>query len=842
MIVSVNWLKKFTSINSSIDELATLIGARLVEIEEVIDLGERYKEVIVAKVVKVEKHPDADKLSVVYIDDGGVREDVERLESGLVQVVCGAPNVREGITVAWLPPGATVPSSFTEKELFILDARKLRGVLSNGMLASAQELGLSDDHNGILEIDKEAKAGESFARLYDLDDYLLDIENKSLTHRPDCFGLIGFAREVAAIQGEEFKTPSWLASLDVILGDTVDVGGIEVPTVTIDNSEICARYQAVVLAGVDATKQSPIQLQTYLSRIGMRPINAIVDVTNYLMALTGQPLHAFDYDKFVKAGSTGRPDITVRESREGEKLGLLDGREITLSDEDILICAGDTPVGLAGAMGGNSTEVDGATKNILLESATFDLYRLRTTQMRHGIFSEAITRFTKGQPAAQTAPILAEAVRMLDKNAGGKKATKVVEQYPGKQDEDEITVQLARVNSVLGTDLTSEQAMKPLVDTGFAVTYRDDALYVKAPYWRADIHIPEDIIEEVGRIRGFDEIAPVLPMRDFTAIAPKVFRTFRSNLRKRLVRAGANEVLTYSFVHGNILKNAGQNTENAYRIVNALSPDLQYYRLSLTPSLLDKVNGNIRQRFDSFALFEANKVHTKQHATHGDEAVPEEFGRIALTIAAGKKAADGGTAFYQAKKMLEYMVDGMGVKLYFRPIANDLKAGDDDWSHAHDLLAPFELKRSAVVYTDTNPIGIVGEYKKSVVKKFKLPEYAAGFEVDDRALLLSQAPGAGSYSPLSRFPGTEQDICVQVSPEKSYSEVVAAAEEALADETVEWHISPVDIYQPESAEYKNVTLRVSFTDHEKTITTDEASIKMAYIAEAARKKLDAIIV
>lgn len=843
MIVSVNWLKKFTDIDGSIDELVTLIGARLVEIEEVIDLGERYKEVIVAKVVKVEKHPDADKLSVVHIDDGGVREGVERLENGLVQVVCGAPNVREGMTVAWLPPGATVPSSFTEKELFVLDARQLRGVLSNGMLASAQELGLSDDHNGILEIDVETQAGESFAKLYDLDDYLLDIENKSLTHRPDCFGLIGFAREVAAIQGKEFRTPDWLASLNSTLGEMVPVEGIETPTVTIDNPEICARYQAVVLTGVDAEKQSPIQLQSYLSRVGMRPISAIVDVTNYLMILTGQPLHAFDYDKFVKVSSTGRPDITVRESREGEKLCLLDGREITLSDDDILICAGETPVGLAGAMGGNSTEVDSTTKNILLESATFDLYRLRTTQMRHAIFSEAITRFTKGQSAAQTAPVLAEAVRLFSENAGGQQATEVIEQYPGKIESSAIKVSLEKINSLLGTDFTVESAAKPLRDVNFEVRIEGEKLIATPPYWRADIHIPEDIIEEIGRLHGFDEITPVLPNRDFTAVKPSLYDQFRTQLRQRLVRAGANEVLTYSFVHGDILKNAGQNIENAYRITNAISPDLQYYRVSLTPSLLDKVNANIRQRFDSFALFEVNQVHLKEYPTYGDEEVPEEFGRIALTLAANKKAATGkGAAYYEAKKMLEYMVEGTGLKLHFRPIPADMKIDGKDLNRAHDLLAPFERKRSAFVFTDTNPIGVVGEYKKSVTKKFKLPEYAAGFEISDRALLLSVDADVKLYSPLSRFPGTEQDICIQVAPEKTYAEVVEVAKGALADETIEWHITPVDIYQPESGEYKNITIRVSFIDHEKTITTDEASIKMAYIAEAAREKLNATII
>lgn len=838
MIVSVNWLKKFTDIDGSVEELATLIGARLVEIEEIIDLGERYKDIIVAKVVRAEKHPDADKLTVVELDDGG-KADVERLENGHVRVVCGAPNVREGLMVAWLPPGVTVPSSINDAEPFVLDARKLRGVVSNGMLASGSELGLSDDHNGILEIDLPAAPGDSLAELYELDDYLLDIENKSLTHRPDCFGLIGFAREVAAIQGKQFTTPDWLTELAPVLGEKASEE-LPTPSVTITDPELCSRYQAVVVTDVDATRRLPILQQSYLSRLGMRPIDAMVDVTNYLMLLTGQPLHAFDYDKFIAAGHADKAEVTVREGREGEKLGLLDGREIELSHDDIVICSGDTPVALAGAMGGNTTEVSNTTQRILLESATFDLYRLRTTQMRHGIFSEAITRFTKGQPAAQTAPVLGEAVRLFTEHADGLPASDIADEYPGRQQNQPIIVSVGKVNNVLGSTLTAEEAARPLQHGECTVHIEQDDLRVTAPYWRADIHISEDVIEEIGRIGGFDKITPTLPGRDFTAVAPRLFDTFRNQLRERLVRAGANELYTYTFVHKNMLAKAGQDPANAYRITNALSPDLQYYRLNLTPSLLDKVHLNIRQRFGYFALFEANKVHSKQ--LDQDDSVAAELECIALTIAADQKIAGQlGTAFYQAKKLLNYMITGTGLTLTYRSL--DAVSSDDMANTPlQDMAAPFEPKRSAVVYAGDNVVGVVGEYKAPIARNFKLPDYAAGFEVHARALLMSLPQKPQLYAMNSRFPGTEQDICIQVSPETTYQQVVDVAQKALVDEVIEWHVTPVDIYQPEDEAYKNVTLRVSLIDHTKTITTDEASIKMAYIAEAAREKLAAKIV
>lgn len=458
MIISVNWLKQLTDIDVSVAELATLIGARLVEIEEVIDLGFKYKDVVVAKVITCEKVEGSDHLNVAKLDDGGVTPDIERDESGLIQVVCGAPNVRAGILVAWLPPGSIVPETHGDSEPFVLGSRKLRGVMSNGMIASSRELALTDEHDGIVEIDKDLAPGTSFAKAYELDDYLLDIENKSLTHRPDCFGVIGFAREVAAIQGKPFKTPDWLANSTPDFGEKF--GDVQTPQVTIDDQSLSARYQAVVLAESDGSVKSPLLMQTYLARVGVRPISAVVDVTNYLMLATGQPLHAFDYDKLM-AVSGGKADIHVRSGRDREKLVLLDGREIELDDSDIVIAAGETAIGLAGAMGGASTAIDENTKNIIIESATFNLFNLRTTQMRHGIFSEAITRFTKGQPGGLTAPVLAEAVRLMA-NAGGKRVSDVAESYPNPTTPIAITMPIEKINGVLGSDLTAERATQIL--------------------------------------------------------------------------------------------------------------------------------------------------------------------------------------------------------------------------------------------------------------------------------------------------------------------------------------------------------------------------------------------
>jgi phenylalanyl-tRNA synthetase beta chain len=830
MIISTNWLKQFTSIDMPIDELATLIGARLVEIEDVIDLETKYKDVIVAKVITCEKLEGSDHLNVTKLDDGGVVANVERDEQGYVQVVCGAPNVHAGICVAWLPPSSVVPETFGTNDPFVLGARKLRGVMSNGMIASAKELDLFDEHDGILELTTDIAAGTRFADAYELNDYLLDIENKSLTHRPDTFGVIGFAREVAGITDQAFETPEWLANTNPEFEQHAN--GANGLTVSIDDPELSSRYQAVILSGADASKKSPLDLQTYLARVSVRPINAVVDVTNYLMMLTGQPLHAFDYDKVV-AVSGGKADIHVRRGRKHEMLELLDGRTVELSTEDIVIAAGDTAIGLAGAMGGASTEIDENTKKVILESATFNLYKLRATQMRHGIFSEAITRFTKGQPAELTAPVLSHAIELMKEYAGADVASDVLEAYPAKTQTPAIEVTVDTVNDVLGTDYTIENMLTTLENVEFDLATTDEnTLHIRAPYWRADIHIPEDIIEEIGRLNGFDTITPVLAERDFTAVRPTPLDEFRASIRKLLVRAGSSEVLTYSFVHGKVLENAGQKPEDSYRLTNSISPELQYYRQTLTPSLLGLVHPNSKAGYDNFAVFEINKTHNKVHGLDS-EKVPGELNMLAYVLS--QKKPSNGAPFYAAKKTLDFLASSLGLKFVYTPIPSE---------PGYPVTAPFEYHRSAMVSEQNSGefLGTIGEYKKSVSKNFKLPEYTAGFEISTEALHRAAQKKVAAYSPLSRYPSTERDICFQVKRDISYSQIIDAANESLLQNTLESVISPIDIYQPAEGDTKNITIRIKLTSYDKTLTGDEVAKVVADVTDVVSKATHAAVI
>jgi len=829
MIISVNWLKKFVDIDMPIPELVERIGSRLVEIEEVIELGAKYKDVLIVKVVESAPLEGTDHLSVTKIDDGGIAKNVERDDKGLVIVVCGAPNVKADMYTVWVPPGVIVPSTFSDDTPLILGAKPLRGVVSNGMLVSAKELALFDDHDGIIEINQEVAPGTLFASTFELDDYLLDIENKSLTHRPDAFGIVGFAREVAAITAKPFVTPDWLA--DVTPEYSEKKIKLSAPIVAIDNNELAERYQAVVLADSDAARKSPLMIQTYLARAGVRPINAVVDVTNYLMLLSGQPLHVFDYDKLL-AVSGDVAEIHVRGAKLHEELVLLDGRVLKLSEEDIVIAAGDTAVSLAGAMGGASTMIDENTKRIIIESATFNLYRLRATQMRHGIFTEGMTRFTKGQPQELTAPVLHQAVELLESWAGSVRVSDVADSAQEQQKAPTINLVVSNVNSILGTLLSAKDIEETLRLAEFAASEKHtNELVVDTPYWRKDIHIPEDLIEEIGRLRGFDTISPRLPIRDFTAISPDTFDVFRQKIRNTLARAGANEVLTYSFVHGDSIKKANQQPDNSYAIVNSISPELEYYRQSLTPSLLGLVHPNSKQGYDSFAVFELNKVHS-QSAGLTDEHVPEEADMLGYVVSS-KKPRSKSAPFYDAKQTLEYLAHQLGITFNYVPVVTL----DSAYSR------PYEVKRSAwlcIAGSDT-PIGIIGEYTRAVKRSFKLEDYTAGFELDCRALFAFYQPVI-AYQPLSRYPSIERDVCYRIARTVTYADITNTAKNALATIDIVSQLTPLDIYQPESGDTKNITIRLKFTSHVKTLSSEEANEYVNVVSQAVTQATGATVI
>ncbi len=833
MKVSLNLAQEFSNVDlKSIprDELLKRVGAQLGAVEDVIDWAPKFEGAVIVKVTSYEKHPNADKLSVCRIDDGGKNQSVERGEDGLIQVVCGAPNVHVDMFAVWLAPGVTVPNS-RDKDPFILEAREIRGVVSNGMLASAHELGISDDHNGIVDATaedagKEPVPGEPLTNYFGLDDFVIDCENKMFTHRPDCFGNLGVARELAGISGLSFQSPDWYLNppqFEIKEGLPLEAKN--------EAQDLVPRFMAVAMSSI-TVKPSPMWLQATLARVGIKPINNVVDVTNYVMHLTGQPLHAFDYDKIKERSD--KPGIFPRPSQRGEKLTLLGQKEIELTGEEIVISTDKQAVALGGVMGGFDTEVDENTKNIIIECATFDMFNVRRTSMRFGLFTDAVTRFNKGQSPLQNDRVLAFAMRKMAELAGAGQASNVFDSGSDFA-APEVMYTTEFINQRLGSELSSSHIMAMLQNVEFGIEAVPFAKFkVTPPFWRMDIEIPEDIIEEVGRLYGYDKLPVNLPPRSAKPTPKNELFEYKQHLRYRLKEAGANEVLTYSFVHGDLMRKTGTDPEKwAYHIRNAISPDLQYYRTSLMPSLLAKVHPNIKAQAGStdnqFALFETGKAHVKGFVE--ENGLPQQKERIAVVVAADDKTAkshQSGAAFYQARIYLEALTGGQAV-------ITSVEDFDDP------ALSAYADGRRGLVTISGTTIGIIGEFNPETRKSLKLPGFTAGFELDIERL--QHHLGSAVYEPLPEFPGLEQDITFEVSQDMAWADLAGAVtgqlEQESSDHGIVTYVRPGNIFQKSDDGPKRISFRVGLRHPHRTLTTKETTSLLDRVATILANKHNA---
>lgn len=835
MKVSLNWVKQFTDVDIGTDELVEKIGAQLGAVESVEHLADRYKNIYIVRVAACAKHPDADKLTVCLVDDGGKAAHVGRNDDGLVQVVCGAPNVREGMLAAWLPPGATVPASI-DKEPLTLETRQIRGEISNGMLASASELAIVEHSTGIIEVDMAAQPGDDFAKTYELDDIVLDIENKMFTHRPDCFGILGVAREIAGILGKPFVSPDWYKQPVAIEPPTQDKVSLQV-----DNTipELVPRFTAVALDSVEV-KPSPLIMQTYLARVGKRPINNVVDATNYIMTLTGQPLHAYDADKLLAVSGNKSLKLESRLSRPGEAVTLLDGKTVTFQDDStIIIASHDVPVGIGGVMGGASTEVDENTSRIVLECANFDMYAIRRASMKHGLFTDAVTRFNKGQSPHQNNRILREAVSTLAYVSRARTASDVQDEKGQYSAPVTVNVTSEFVERRLGLSVSANEITRLLTNVEFQVHADTRSLHITPPFWRTDIAIAEDIVEEVGRLIGFDALPLSLPRKSLEPASRNDLLDTKQYIRNILAAAGSNEVLTYSFVSENLLSKTHQSEEKALRITNALSPDLHYYRMSLTPSLLARVHPNIKADYGEFALFEIGKTHLRT-VMSDTEPVPAEHERIAFVYAADSKTWQDrhvGAAYYQARVFLDQLFARLGITYTIAQPESDMVGYTDVQVQ---LMAPFQPDRMGLVMIDDTFVGVLGELQHSVRTSLKLPFATAAFEVDTAAL--HEAQSGQIYQPISKFPKIYQDVSFKLSAGIVYADVQRVVEDVLAaQEHMQSEVKPLDVYQPsQDASSKHIAFRVVAWSEEKTMTNQELTGVIAQVAQAAKTEFDAV--
>lgn len=821
MKISLNIIKQYIDFElPPVDELVRRINEQLGGVDEVIDLHAKYAAAKIVKIVECEKHPDADRLSVCRIDDGS---------GELVQVVCGAPNARAGMWAVWLPPESIVPSTYGTGQEFKLGARKLRGVMSHGMLAAADELAIGDDHDGIIEINpeewkpgsQEITPGVSFAAIYGLDDTIIDIENKMFTHRPDLFGQLGVARELAGIFGHEFKSPQWYKDAP----EFIQAGGLDVQVF----NEAPEKVPRIMFAAMQNVRvaPSPMWLQAALVAMGSKPINNIVDITNYTMLLTAQPVHAYDYDK-IRGASIG-----ARFGRKGEELTLLNGKTYSLHTDDIVIADSEGAIGLAGIMGGANSEVSAETKNILLEVATFDMYAVRKSAMRHGVFTDALTRFNKGQSSRQNDRIMQYLLTQSAEVSSAVQAGAVIDLYDGhRSNVNQVAVDVDFINSRLGLELDGPQVAELLENVEF-IANGSEELELEVPFWRTDIAVGEDVVEEVGRLYGFDKLPHEMPYRSAKPTPHNVSIYANERARQVLSSMGGNEVLTYSFVHEKTLANAGQDKNQAFKLSNALSPSLQYYRLSLAPSLLDKVYMNIRAGYDEFMLYEVGKAH--HVAMLDDQGLPKEFGRIAGVYAS--RAVRTGAAYYMMRRAVDTLMTKIAPRAKVR--YTRLEHYDGPTSPAFEQMClPFEPKRSAIVEIDGKLAGVVGEPKQSVRAGFKAPEYCAMFELFQSAIVGHETT---HYTPLSRYQSMSRDVSFVVDTDTQYASIEKAVLTAQQREAIRIDMKLLDIYQQDNAAEKTFTVRFVVTPYHETLQSEEANELVSAVSRAVVDAVDARI-
>ena len=776
MNVTLNWLKAYIDFEFSPSELADRLTMLGVEVESVKHLGTELEGVIVGSVTSIRPHPNADKLVLCQVDTGETEE---------LQIVCGAPNAREGMLAPVATIGATLPVGLTIKRA------KLRGETSQGMLCSEKELGLSGDAAGLMELSTDIPLGTPLSEALGLDDVVFELE--ITPNRPDCLSLIGVAREIRAETGNPLKLP------------TVDLqeSGINIrdlTSVTIDAPDLCPRYAARVIQGVEVA-ESPVWLQQRLESVGIGVINNIVDVTNFVLMEYGQPLHAFDYHKLAENR------IVVRRARDNEQITTLDEVARELTSDMLVIADAEKPVALAGIMGGYDSEITETTCDVLLESAYFNPLSIRATAKALGISTEASYRFERGADPGAVLAALDRAAQLIAELTGGTICDGIVDVYPGQQPLTEIQLRPERVNFVLGTTIETAEMVQILDRLGFDVDITGKVYQVVVPTFRSDVTREIDLIEEIARVYGYDNIPTTLPKGDIPVPAPTPKTEARRRIKHFLLAAGMMEAVNYSFCDPNcfdkIRLNADDPLRNTLQLRNPLSPEMSVLRTTLTPGLLENAQHNRNHQIDTIALFEIGGVFVHD----GEEKEPERVtGVLAGQIGEGVYSDPyRHPDFFDIKGLVEGMLEVCGVV---------------DWTLQKTDAPTFHPGRNAEVLLGDRRIGVFGEVHPEVLENYDLPYKAYLFEFDLEGLA-DAATFAKRFEPISIYPKVARDLAIVVDKE-TLSDMPTGLIYTTGGDSVD-SVRLFDVYEGEQVPEGKKSLAYTITYHSATETlTDKA--------------------
>ena len=771
MKFSENWLRELVEIKADRAELTHALTMAGLEVEELAPLGEELADVVVAEIVSAEKHPEADRLQLCMVDAG---------RGDPLQIVCGAPNARVGIKVPLAMVGAKLPGGISIK------AAKLRGVDSSGMLCSAKELGIDTDASGLLELPDDAPVGQPLADYLGLPD--ASIELKLTPNRPDCLGLVGLAHDVAALFGSEVKLPVPAA---------VPVTGAARRGIRLEAGKDAPRYLGRIIEGIDPSARSPLWLAERLRRAGLRPISAVVDVTNYVMLELGQPLHAFDND-------TLEGDIVVRRARAGEMLKLLDGNAAKLDEGFMLIADERKALAVAGVMGGFDSRVTDATRNIFLESAHFAPAAIMGRARKLGLHTDASHRFERGVDPALPKRALERATELLLSIAGGKAGPVLVaENLADLPQPAPVILRRARLKRVLGVDVADDEVARIFTALGMHVETVAGGWKVTAPSSRFDIEREEDLIEEVARIFGYDSIPTATPAGALTLAIETEARINELALREQLAARGYYEAVNLSFVAADLLASWGFS-EHLVPLANPLSADMAVMRPSLLPGLIEALRHNRARQQERVRLFEVARVF-------GAGDPPVETPSLAIVACGNARAEQWG----EAARLLD-----------FHDLKGDLDAliawgGEPQrWSvHADGLAGWLHPGRGARVARDGATVGYLGALHPQLAKTLDLGADVHVLELALEPLLARRLPRAQA---VPRFPAVRRDIAMDLPEAVSWSQIEQLVRHTLGDRLKE--LCLFDRYSGKGVEAgrKSLAIGLILQDASRTLTDDDA--------------------
>jgi len=694
MKISKVWISDFLEkFDLKAEEVKEKLSSSLAEVEEIKKRGEWLGEkIVIAKIRKIVPHPHADRLKIAQVTVG----------KQSYSVVCGANNIREGQIVPLVLPGGKVKSP--EGEIVTVKKAKIRGEESEAMMCSQLELGVGEDHTGIwiLPSSWEKFLGKPLAEvLPEVKDVVWEIENKALTHRPDCFGQLGMAREVAAAFEKRFVLPEWYQENWRPSGEEGEFS----LKIEVKDSQLAPRYSALVIEGVKIAP-SPLWLQQRLVNVGLRPINNIVDVTNYVMMELGQPMHAFDGRKLEEG------KIVVRRAQKGEKLVTLDGEERTLSEEDLVIADGKKAVALAGIMGGENSEVGDDTTVVVLEAATFDKATIRRSSMRLGVRTEASLRFEKGLDTNLTIPAIKRAAELILELCPQAKITSpLLDFYPQPRKEKQVVTTAAFVNKILGGKVPEKEMVAILNRLGLKTEKKKEKLVVTVPTFRRDIEIPEDLVEEVGRIYGYDKLPLVLPRKAISPAPVSPQWRLEKKVKEKLSALGFDEIYTYAFVGKELYQRCRLSPAELIPLQNPISPQLAFLKNSLLPSLIEKAALNAAN-FEKFSLFEVGRVFL----------YPEEKTKLPLQP---KRIGGAEVDDSQQEEELFLQTKGKLEELFRRLLVKEINF------HLPLTLPPFLHPGMATeIFSGKEKLGIFGVLHPLVKKEFSLSGAVTVFELE----------------------------------------------------------------------------------------------------------------